>query len=260
MEIFQNFRSAIGKILDPTAKEAIVGHVARFLPGVICGNGTTGSVSLHGVPVPIRDLSDGYGSLLALVGHLFQHALQARDWAADPITVPALALIDEIDLHLHPAWQRRIMRDLSQLLPNLQIVATSHSAMVAGSVEENALLVLRRDGATMKIERDFPSVTGWRADQILTSLLFDLPTTRDIETEQLFERYARMLRERGPSDDELKALGSKLQELMGMTGEGAVDLKTHQLLEHLIEERLNNIPGDMHELILAKAGLILSQR
>src|SRR5262249_26484611 len=75
-------------------------------------------------PIALSDLSDGYNSLLCLIGSLFRHALAARDWAEDPAQAYGVVLVDEIDAHLHPSWQRRVLPDLCKVFSRMQVIAT----------------------------------------------------------------------------------------------------------------------------------------
>ena len=253
------FRNAPTKKLDKEVQQSMALHIRNLLPdlGEIKSD-ESALLPLGGVPVPLRDLSDGYGSLLALVGHLFRHILSARNWEVDPAQVFGILLVDEIDLHLHPSWQRQVLPDLCRVFPRLQIIGTSHSAIVAGSVTTDSIVVLRRAGERVRVINDIPSVDGWRADQILTSLLFDLPTTRNLETEKLLSRYANLLAERGPEDVEVRELGKLVSEALNMDGEGVVDRYTHQLLDELLRKRFEALEPDLRNKVLAKAELILS--
>jgi len=122
---------------------------------------------------------------------------------------------------------------------------------------EVALLEARGEAVT--IRTDLPSIRGWRADQILTSVLFDLPTSRDIDTEALLKEYADRLNARGPGDDEVRVLGKKVSELLDLEGEGVVDQKTYELLNALLEERFKNLDGDTRRHVLARAGLMIAK-
>ncbi|MGA9770267.1 MAG: HEAT repeat domain-containing protein, partial [Blastocatellia bacterium] len=249
-----NFRTAVST-LPKDVSQALRVNLVSLLPDVSQINaGVSPSVTLNGLSVPIHYLSDGYGSMLALIGHLFRHGLSARNWKADPAQVFGMALIDEIDLHLHPSWQRQVLPDLRQVFPNIQIIATSHSPMVAGSIATDSIIVLRGQ----QVITDISSVEGWRADQILTSLLFDLPTTRDVETEKLLARYTTLLNERGPEDTEVQELGKRLSERMNMEAGGIVDKHTHKLLEEMLFERFKSLDDQTRKLVLAKAGLTIS--
>jgi HEAT repeat protein/predicted ATPase len=219
----------------------------------------TGEVPLRECAVPFRDLSDGYASLVAMIGHMFRHALAAAQWTGDPAAVRGVALIDEVDAHLHPAWQRRVLPDLHKVFPNLQIIATTHSPMVAGSVETASVRVLRRDGPGVKVIAGLPSIEGWRADQVLTSILFDLPTSRSQQTEELFRRYANRLAEYGPDDEEVKRLGPQVASAMQIEGEGKIDEETHRVVDRLLSDQFQQLDETTRRLVLAKAGLVLAQ-
>jgi CheY-like chemotaxis protein len=249
-------------LLSPATTEAMREHLRDLLP--FCGAldaESCNALPLHErTPVPLRDLSDGYTSLLALCGHLFRHALAARDWTGDPAAVRGFMLVDELDAHLHPSWQRRILADLQRVFPNLQLIATTHSPMVAGSVESSSVRVLKRGFDWIEVLADLPSVDGWRADQILTSVYFDLPTTRNTETESLFQEYADRLAEFGPGNGEVRRLGVLLARALQIEGEGVVDQATHELLDHLLLERFTRLDDNTRRLVLAKAGLVIGEQ
>jgi predicted ATP-binding protein involved in virulence len=97
-------------------------------------------------------------------------------------------LIDEIDLHLHPRWQLRIIDDLSAIFTSTQFVATAHSPLMVQVAETANLALLRSRESDVQIVNDPEVVRSWRVDQILTSELFDLPRTRNEKTERLFAR------------------------------------------------------------------------
>jgi hypothetical protein len=212
------------------------------------------------VRIPLRDLSDGYASLLAMMGHLLHHTLALTGWKADSLTVAGVVLIDELDLRLHPSWQRRVSRDLGDAFPNIQFIATSHSPMVAGGVPEESILVLRGGGeAGVTVSSDVQSVHGWRADQILTSDLFGLPTTRAFVAEEALARYALLLNLRGPDDPKVQELGREAARLTGVDGEGVIDRETYELVQDVLAARFRALKTEVREMMLAKASLLLSR-
>ena len=181
---FSNFRKVPAKGLDESVADAMRRHIHDLLPNSAeMASNKCSILPLLGNSIPICDLSDGYASLLSLVGHLFRYSLPASDWKRDPASIQGMLLIDEIDAHLHPSWQIRILSDLRKVFPNLQIIATTHSPMVVGSIQIESVRLLRRGDSGVEVLADLPSVQGWRADQILTSILFDLETTRDQRTQ-----------------------------------------------------------------------------
>ena len=86
-------------------------------------------------PVALEDLSDGYQNVAAWVGDLLYCTTAVLDDGSEPLATPGLLLLDEIDLHLHVKWQRRLRRFIEQKLPRFQIVATTHSPMTAPADE-----------------------------------------------------------------------------------------------------------------------------
>lgn len=234
--------------------------LTNLLPAL---QGTEGSqvssLALHSIPVALTDLSDGYASVLAFAGHLVYHAaLASGDWQRDPAEISGLLLIDEIDLHLHLSWQRSVLPALQKLLPRMQIIATTHSPFVVGSVDSRSVVVLRRDGENICVLTDLPSIDGWRADQIATSDLFGLATSRNIATEMLHQQYAQLLSERGPDDPQVSEYGQRLASLLGYLGEGRVDRETNRLLDEFIADRFQHLDIETRRLVLASAGLKLA--
>jgi predicted ATP-binding protein involved in virulence len=82
-------------------------------------------------------LSDGYHSFIAMVGDLARRAitLNDRDGEEAPQLAEGLVLIDEVDLHLHPRWQRHVLPSLCKAFPNVQFIVTTHSPQVLSSIE-----------------------------------------------------------------------------------------------------------------------------
>jgi predicted ATP-binding protein involved in virulence len=95
--------------------------------------------------VPFRLLSDGYRNLLGLVADIAWRAVQLnpRHGAAAPELAEGVVLIDEIDLHLHPRWQLRVIDDLRRAFPRLQFVATTHAPQVITSAQPEWMRILR---------------------------------------------------------------------------------------------------------------------
>ena len=87
-------------------------------------------------------------------------------------------MVDEVDLHLHPAWQRDVIPRLSRAFPNLQFLFTTHSPIVAGSVPSKTFIVIKSRGSQSHFTRLEQNVHGLNADQILISDYFGLDSTR----------------------------------------------------------------------------------
>ncbi|MFO0608904.1 MAG: AAA family ATPase [Polyangiales bacterium] len=94
--------------------------------------------------IPFRDLSDGQRGLCALVGDLAHRAAELNPHlgVAAPQQTPGVALIDEIDMCLHPRWQRRVVEDLRRTFPRVQFFATTHSPFIIQSLRPGELIDL----------------------------------------------------------------------------------------------------------------------
>jgi predicted ATP-binding protein involved in virulence len=90
-----------------------------------------------------EQLSDGYRTMLALVMDFARRLAQANPQLADPLASHAVLLIDEVDLHLHPDWQQKIIPDLERTFPNTQFILTTHSPQVLTSIHSRSVRVVR---------------------------------------------------------------------------------------------------------------------
>jgi hypothetical protein len=90
----------------------------------------------------IDQLSDGEKLLLALTADLARRLAMTFADQGDPLQGEAIVLIDEIELHLHPAWQRRVLADLLRTFPNCQFIVTTHSPQVLSEVPNDAVTVV----------------------------------------------------------------------------------------------------------------------
>jgi energy-coupling factor transporter ATP-binding protein EcfA2 len=160
------------------------------------------------VPVRFQDLSDGYRSMLALAFDLLRWLIDAFPDVGNPMDCSGVVLIDELDAHAHPSWQREIGDWLRQKFPNIQFIVATHSPFLAQVADEpEGNIVLEDQGLFgVRPRADVEAVDVWRTDQILTEL-FDLPTTYKPKVEQWLKRHQELHRkqqERRLSEQEKK--------------------------------------------------------
>jgi energy-coupling factor transporter ATP-binding protein EcfA2 len=186
--------------------------------------------------VSMHTLGLGYRSMIAWIVDFASRMFEAYPDSADPLAEPAIALVDEIDLHLHPRWQREITAHLDRLFPNVQFIVTAHSPLVVQAAGVTNVAVLRRVDDHVEILNDPEEVRGWRVDQILTSDLFGLRSARPIEVERLLERQQELVLLDSPTDSqrsELAAIDTKLSELA--PGETARERETWAIVRRLAD-------------------------
>lgn len=133
-----------------------------------------------GMQVPYRSLSDGYRAFIAWVADLLYHICYGCPTGKKLVESAGVVLVDEIDLHLHPKWQMQVIETVARALPRMQFILTSHSPLIASSLEWMNIITLKVDNRSnrTKTERLRDSVHGLDADQVLLSEFFGLKTTR----------------------------------------------------------------------------------
>ena len=136
---------------QPSAKHVLASFgaaVSRFLPeysNLRVDNGQSPQLLIDrsAVPLPVAQLSDGERGTLSMVLDLTRRLAQANPTMKDPAAeAEAVVLIDEIELHLHPTWQRRIIKNLTDTFPKCQFIATTHSPQIIGEVEHDQIQIM----------------------------------------------------------------------------------------------------------------------
>jgi hypothetical protein len=185
---------------DASRFDEAIALIASVLPGNIRFSGKIDDESQYifdfgEVPTPFSALSDGYKAFIGWVGDLVAHLSDVVPPDAKMNDVPGIVLVDEIDLHLHPAWQRLVVPTLSKAFPKIQFVFTSHSPLVSSTVRrENVFVTDTAADGTATIGQLEEFVYGRSAEQLLLSSYFGLQTTRpesfQDESQALFEEAA----------------------------------------------------------------------
>lgn len=131
------------------------------------------SIEKNGTRFPLSQLSDGENALLALAMDITQRLALANPRSMDPTTEGVgIIFIDEIELHLHPKWQRQVLRRLSKAFPNCQFIATTHSSLVLGEVEASCVRFLEPNENTGRIEVYVPPESfGLDSNRVLDELM-----------------------------------------------------------------------------------------
>jgi energy-coupling factor transporter ATP-binding protein EcfA2 len=181
--------------------------------------------------VSLSDLSLGYRTMIAWTVDLASRMFDLYPRSPNPLAEPAVVLIDEVDLHLHPKWQRELRSHLTERFPNVQFVVTAHSPLVVQASENENIVVLRREGDHVVIDNDVETVRGWRVDQVLTSDLFGLETARPPEYDALIHDRNRLLSKDTLDERDRARLGqleSRISKLPA--GETPEDLEAMEII------------------------------
>lgn len=165
----------------------------------------------RGQEVDYTSLSDGYRAFIGWLADLLYNLLLVCPEDKELTEVPGVVLVDEIDLHLHPEWQRTVVPSISEAFPNLQFVFTTHSPLVAASVPSERLLVMdkRDEDGSSYVRKGEESLYGKMAHQVLEIYYFGLSSTRDERfTEDLHELWLQASSGKNPE------ASLKIQEML----------------------------------------------
>lgn len=159
----------------------------------------------NGLLLAWSEMSDGYRAALALLADILRHLISAygveglTEKGEDGkirITRGGVVLIDEIDAHLHPEWQREIGFWLKRHFPKIQFLVTTHSPIICQAADENGLFVLPEPGSDAKpralTQDEYNRVIASRPDTILLSPAFGLQNTRSPRAVEGRAEFARL--------------------------------------------------------------------
>jgi len=143
--------------------------------------------------VPLKELSLGYQTVTAWTMDIAWRLFNEYPDSHRPMKEPAVVIVDEIDLHLHPRWQREIRAKLTAHFPNVQFIATAHSPLMAQDYLDQNLVLLQMIDGQVEVTNEPSIVKDWSVDQLLTSELFGLPSARGKDTSAAVARRLELL-------------------------------------------------------------------
>lgn len=168
----------------------------------------------------ISQLSDGYKIVLGLVMDLARRMVEANPNAqqlkvASPLELPAIVLIDEVELHLHPSWQQHVLGDLMRVFTNTQFIVTTHSPQVLTCVDASCIRIFKEEAepGTNVIKRRVEPVdlqTKGVASSDLLAQVMNVNPIPPIEEAQWFSDYTAKIENGTYKDKDGLALRKKL--------------------------------------------------
>jgi len=180
-------------------------------------------VEKNGTKISVNQLSDGEKILITTIGDLARRLSMANPTLDNPLEGQAIVLIDEIDLHLHPKWQRMVINKLPQVFPNCQFIVTTHSPHVITHTKPENLIRLTQVDMKIDWERPIESY-GKSVDRVLEDLM-GLETTRpDSVSDEISTIYTLI------DKAQLDSAKSKILELKQLIGEDPDLVKAEVLI------------------------------
>lgn len=153
--------------------------------------------------LPIRLLSSGFRNLLGMVFDIAYRMAVLNPDLLDDITekTPGVVLIDEIDMHLHPNWQWRVVEALKHTFPKVQFIATTHSPIIIASCKEEKLIALRLEDVFLDKPSEIvhgKTAKGWMVDSVLEKYMHS--GNRAPETMSKLKRLSELAKEKLAGD------------------------------------------------------------
>lgn len=182
----------------------------------------------------IEQMSDGYKIMIAMVADIASRMAEANPGAPDPLLTSGIILIDELDLHLHPKWQRVVVRQLLATFPNIQFILTTHSPVIVAGASDCAQIIHLDNNERFDDVRMSQNLSTMDIGQILLSDLFGLGSLRSPVWDMSLQRRDELLAKPELDDaeaGELSRLNEKLAVLQ--TGDTPNDIEALRLLREI---------------------------
>ena len=211
--------------------------------------GIVTSDNILGEPLYTGALSSGTQGTLMWIWALAIKMAHHYQWVEGWENKPAILLIDEIENHLHPTWQRRVIPALLEHFPGLQIFATTHSPFVVAGLKKGQVHLLKRDeSGVVTATPSTEDIVGWTADEILRNLMGVEEPTDQLTVDRA--NRLRQLRERetltAEEESELDELRRQVNEdLLSRGGSlGAQRERYADLMEQFLRSRQSELSQD----------------
>jgi predicted ATPase len=211
---------------EPKKYEAVCDILVSLLPNVseIRKANPTKIVSdlifiEKGVPMELKNLSAGHKSIVLMIGDMIMRLSEAQPEINNPEKFAGIVLIDELETHLHPKWQKDFPKILADIFKKVQFIITTHSAITLLGMPKNTVFfkVTRTEEAGTQIERLEIDVENLLPNQILTSPLFDMnslksTTNKDVNAIRLEDNFQEIVKRDEVRNDIAKILSEKFKK------------------------------------------------
>ncbi|MGV2939602.1 AAA family ATPase [Mesobacillus sp. LC4] len=194
--------------------------------------------------IPLRMMSSGYRSIIGMVADIaYRMAILNPQLREDAIKeTPGVIVIDELDLHLHPRWQWKIVEDLKRTFPKVQFIATTHAPIIISSCSDIEIINLHEENNHIESSKE-SNPYGWQVEDTLTDIMDTYSRSPEVQKEidELEELYS--LKALGKLDsDQINSLKEKAKKLLTLLPEGdpAVTLARIDAIGKLAKERVDD--------------------
>lgn len=162
----------------------------------------------------LAQLSDGYRSLIALVLDFARRLAQAHPTWPNPLEAPGILVVDELELHLHPVWQQKVIPNLRAVFPNTQLIIATHSPALLTTVKREHIRLLGSDHAFETIPPDLGTY-GAESSRVLAEVFGAFTRPPTIDTGSKLQEYLSLIEVRQHDSERARVLRSELEEALG---------------------------------------------
>ncbi len=205
-------RNAVAELVSNVSTPHIVYRPVRFVVSVKLESGEVEELDLN-------QLSGGYRIVLALAADIARCMAQANPHLNDPLKSEAIVLIDEVDLHLHPSWQQRILPDLLRTFPNTQFIVSTHSPQVLSTVRPENVIHLYRENGGIAVGRSTAAIYGAESGAILEAVMDVNERPADNSFVKKLSEYMRLVDDNQGESEAALGLRRELEELSPRDGD-----------------------------------------
>ena len=224
-------RNVIHKI-NSMVSEIAEGFPVRFAGVGEDAGGLFPQVATPSGVLPLGVLSQGTQSVIQCFAHLAIGYAEYYRFPANLEDKPGVLVIDEIDAHLHPSWQRRIIPTLIRHFPKLQIFCSTHSPLMLAGLKAGQVQLLRRgEDGKVSVSTNESDIAGWSADEILRNFL-EVPTPTDMATAAHVSRLEELRHKEELTTDE----SDELEVLRHVVGSELLRGPTSAQVEQFADE------------------------
>lgn len=161
----------------------------------------------------LHQFSDGQRVLFGLLGDITRRLMLLNPVADDPLLGNGVVLIDEVELHLHPSWQQKIILILRDSFPNIQFIMTTHSPHVITTVEHECIRSIYIDNETNTFKYEIPKFTkGAESNVVLEDVFYVDPRPQDVEEVKWLDQYIKLVNNDQWDSEEAKELRTRLDK------------------------------------------------
>ena len=199
-------RRAIESMIPGASNPRIALRPSRFVVSMKFGSENTETLA-------VDQMGGGYRIMLALVADLAKRMAQGNPHLEDPLQSEAIVLIDEVELHLHPAWQQRVLTDLTETFPNAQFIVSTHSPQVLTTVRPENIIQLQRSSTGIVATNPYGPTYGAEAGEVLENVMGVRPRPGRNKFVKMLDKYLDHVSNGSAESEEGKTLRLQLEEL-----------------------------------------------